>query len=186
MKFLVILAVLAALASFFTIDKDAAYYFAQHPVPGMEYVTLLGDSGWILALTLALWLFWRRRDAQKAKKALYVFASVLLSGLIVIIPKVLIGRARPKHLFNEGFYGFDPVALKASFWSMPSGHSATAFAFGVSLALLYPRYRYIFLALAALVAFSRVALTKHYPSDVIIGSLIGAAVAVWLYAKIRP
>lgn len=175
-----------ATLSFFLLDQEAARFFAKHDFTFLKPITALGNAAWIVALSLLAWLYFKKRDETKAKKALFVFLSVALSGLIVDILKPIIGRARPKLLMHENFFGFEPLTFKASFWSMPSGHSATAFALGVSLALLYPRYRFFFIALATLVAFSRIALIKHYPSDVIIGSLIGAISAIWLYDKIKP
>ncbi|MRI83442.1 MAG: phosphatase PAP2 family protein [Nitratiruptor sp.] len=175
---------LLAGVTFFWFDPLLATILHHYASPGWRAITALGNAAFALAISLGLYLLWRTRNPQQAKKALYVLASVALSGLIVDILKPLIGRARPKLLFNEGFYGFEPLTFKASYWSMPSGHSATAFALGVSLALLFPRYRLLWLALAGLVALSRVILGKHYPSDVLIGSLIGALTAWWLYRRI--
>ncbi len=62
--------------------------------------------------------------------------------------------------------------------SYPSGHSATAFAVATLLALTYRRRWVTTLALlsAALIAFSRLYLGHHYPSDVLAGSVLGITV----------
>ncbi|OYW31113.1 MAG: hypothetical protein B7Z47_02090, partial [Chthoniobacter sp. 12-60-6] len=61
---------------------------------------------------------------------------------------------------------FDWFAMRATYASFPSGHSAIIFSTAVAFAVLFPRARTILLALAGLVAISRVVLSSHYPSDV--------------------
>jgi undecaprenyl-diphosphatase len=73
--------------------------------------------------------------------------------------------------------------------SFPSGHATTAFAAGVALAILAPRLRWPALALAAVVAYSRVYLGVHFWADILagaaLGALIGAAVALAMRRKVR-
>jgi len=175
---------LFAVISYLWLDQRAVLLVAGEGGTIWELITALGNGIGVLLISFLLFLWWRREQNPKAREALFVFSSVLLAGIIVDILKPIIGRARPKILFQEGFYGFDPFSFTSSYWSMPSGHSSTAFALGVSLALLYPRYRFIWLGLAVLVALSRVVLTKHYPSDVVVGSFIGGVSALWLYRRL--
>jgi undecaprenyl-diphosphatase len=69
--------------------------------------------------------------------------------------------------------------------SMPSAHASTAFAAAVAVGLVHPRLRWPLLALAALIAISRVWLGVHYLSDVLVGAVLGAAVAlaVWWISR---
>jgi undecaprenyl-diphosphatase len=60
--------------------------------------------------------------------------------------------------------------------SFPSGHSASAAAFAVSVGHLLPGLRIPLRAAASVVAFSRVYTGVHYPSDVLVGITIGALV----------
>ncbi len=76
---------------------------------------------------------------------------------------------------------------------MPSAHASTAFAAAVAAGLVHPRLRWPLLALAALIALSRVWLGVHYLTDVIAGAALGAAIAlaVWrmairVFAEARP
>jgi undecaprenyl-diphosphatase len=60
-------------------------------------------------------------------------------------------------------------------YSFPSGHSITAFAVALSLGLFYPDLQGCLLAVAFLIASSRIILGMHFLSDVLAGSAIGAA-----------
>lgn len=160
-----------------------------------ERVTRLGKSDWILIGTglfvLAMLLLdagrlrarMRARRAVHALAALYVFASVALSGIAVNIAKYVIGRARPKHFAETGTFSLDLWSGDASWASFPSGHATTAMALGVALALLFPRLRWVFLSLGFWIAVSRLFTAAHYPSDVVAGCLVGAFIA-WLLARV--
>ena len=65
--------------------------------------------------------------------------------------------------------------------AMPSGHASTAFAAAVAVGLVHPQLRWPLLALAALIALSRVWLGVHYLTDVIAGAALGAAIALGLW-----
>jgi len=60
--------------------------------------------------------------------------------------------------------------------SFPSGHSASAAAFAVSVGDVLPPFRVPLRAAAAIVAFSRVYTGVHYPADIVAGAAIGALV----------
>ena len=60
---------------------------------------------------------------------------------------------------------------------MPSGHATNAFAVATVLGHRYPTYRVPLYALAASVAFARVYLGRHYPSDVLAGAAVGLVVS---------
>jgi membrane-associated phospholipid phosphatase len=61
--------------------------------------------------------------------------------------------------------------------SFPSGHAASAFAFATGVAGAQPRIAMALRALAALVAYSRVHTGVHFPGDVVVGALVGTALA---------
>ena len=69
--------------------------------------------------------------------------------------------------------------------SFPSGHSASAFAFAVAATRELPEAGLVLLPLAAGVAYSRVYLGAHYPSDVIAGGAFGAAVGMATRTAVR-
>lgn len=62
-------------------------------------------------------------------------------------------------------------------YSFVSNHAANMFAFALAMSFLFPVGRVLFYLLAVLIAFSRVYNGVHYPSDVILGAILGLAMA---------
>jgi undecaprenyl-diphosphatase len=69
--------------------------------------------------------------------------------------------------------------------SFPSGHSASAFAFASAVGREIPAISVPLRGLAGAVAYSRVHTGVHYPTDVIIGSIIGASIGDASLAVLR-
>jgi undecaprenyl-diphosphatase len=171
--------------------QDALPAGAQH---AFKTVTRFGKSDWILVTTglfviamlaldaSAMHQRLRVRRAVRTLAALYVFLSVAASGILVNLAKYGIGRARPKHFADAGPFAFHPFSGDAGWASFPSGHSTTAMALGVALALLFPRFRWVFVTLGFWIAVSRLGTRAHYPSDVLAGCLAGGLTA-WLFAR---
>lgn len=117
-------------------------------------------------------------DARCRRKlplaALAALSAVAVAGLAVTVLKDAFDRARPP----IAYAGLDPIGAVPESASFPSGHSATAFAAAIAVGLLYPRLMKPLLVLAALVAVSRVYLGVHYATDVLAGSLLGAAIGL--------
>jgi undecaprenyl-diphosphatase len=118
----------------------------------------------------------------------------MLLGLLVtnLTIKPLVSRPRP-WLVMEGFVNLVAESDPNSF---PSGHSCAAFAFGVALWMTLPQKwaRVAALAAAVLMALSRLYVGVHFPSDVVVGSVIGVCcglagawlvdrAAAWLAAR---
>jgi len=161
-------------------------------------LTVLAESRWtllglgplaLLLLGLGRWRAdrpWGRRCGWWGWALLFIVAAVALSGLVVDLIKPLIGRGRPKLLDQYGFYGLQWLTFRSDFYSFPSGHAATAVSWATALVLLWPRGRWLWLVLAALLVASRVVVNAHFLSDVMAGSLIGWATTWWLrHAVVR-
>ena len=102
--------------------------------------------------------------------AALVLDMVLCNGIL----KPLVGRARP---FTAN-PSIQLLVSKPADYSFPSGHTAAAFA-AVS-ALFFAGEKKIWkgaLVLAVLIAFSRLYLYVHYPTDVLGGAVVGAFAA---------
>ena len=111
----------------------------------------------------------------------FIFLSVGLGGLLADLTKILVGRARPKLLFQDGSYGLTGIAWRSDHWSFPSGHTANLAALAMALGYLWPRHIAAYWLAVALIALSRVGTSQHYLSDTIGGAWIGALAAAYVY-----
>jgi undecaprenyl-diphosphatase len=134
----------------------------------MRWITHLGGARATLAVGLALIAL---REPRLGLTALLANAG---SHVFVQLLKRAVARARPCDA------GGRPLALVdlPDLHSFPSGHAAAATAVAVTVALAHPSAGPIVLPLAALVAYSRVALRVHHVSDVVAGAVLGMAGAV--------
>jgi hypothetical protein len=103
------------------------------------------------------------------------------AGVVTPLLKRAFGRARP--IQNEGSQSFHP--LNGHFQSFPSGHATNAFAFATAVAAHYDGWIVptIVYTIATGVAVSRVNDHVHFPSDVLVGALIGHTVAKGIVAR---
>lgn len=135
-------------------------------------ITHLGDGGifWIL-LTIVLLCFKKTRRA-----GIYSMCGLVLSLIINnLILKNLFGRVRPYELV-EGLRCIVAPARDASF---PSGHTGSSFASAVSMYRQLPRrFAVFFIILASLIAFSRLYVGIHYPTDVLGGLVTGIGIGL--------
>ena len=142
----------------------------------MPLVSRLSNHGEIWILLAAVLLLIRRQRLYGLSAAWALTLDLIACNMIL---KPLIGRVRP-FVFRPDLPLLVPPPGDASF---PSGHTAAAFA--VVFALRFsgsPLWRPV-LALAAVTAFSRLYLYVHWPTDVLGGVLLGAAVG-WAGAKL--
>ena len=144
----------------------------RHPIldPIIVFITTLGNAGilWIgLTILLAV-----RKSTRKTAAALAVALGLcLLCGNLLLKP--LIGRIRP---FNVQ----DAITLLIAApldYSFPSGHTLCSVIGAYMLTAANRKFGLAAIPLAALIAFSRLYLYVHFPSDVLaslsIGMLIG-------------
>ncbi|MEG6617036.1 phosphatase PAP2 family protein [Peptococcaceae bacterium 1198_IL3148] len=154
------------------IDADAFMQVYQWRQPlldqVMPWVTHLGSGGVLwLGWALLLFVFGSTRDKRAA-----ILTVVALTVSFIIsqeLIKELVGRNRP-YLTLDGVVTLVHPLNSTSF---PSGHTTTSFACAVVLARTWGRMPPLPIMLAALIGFSRIYVGVHYPTDVIVGGLIG-------------
>jgi len=124
-----------------------------------QVITFLGDPVVVLLLVVVVtWRQWMRMSVA--------LVGSLVVRLVYAALKSAIGRERPD---------VTQQIVHASGYAMPSGHAAGIAFVAALVFLLLPRFRWHAIAIAALVGWSRVALGVHFPSDVLVGWAIGAA-----------
>lgn len=146
---------------------------AAHPVlDGLMLAITLAVMGLFPALGVDFWVAGRRRIGAA------ILLALGLSLVWVLAFQYLVWRPRPVDVRL--------VWPQPNFPSYPSGHAAAAFAVALVLGLTCKKPWVWFAALsaAALTALSRVYLGCHYPSDVLGGSILGAAVGAAVYGAV--
>ena len=143
----------------------------------MSNITKLGNAGivWIL-LTIVLLLI------PKTRKSGLILASALIVDLILCngILKPLIARIRPFDVNSA----IQLIVAKPHDYSFPSGHTAASFTAVMALYLAGEKKLWKpALALAILIAFSRMYLYVHYPTD-ILGGVIFGSLSAWIGYRI--
>jgi membrane-associated phospholipid phosphatase len=167
-----------------TFGDGAAVLWFHHlgtPPPWVATLSEFGTSQWYLLGALAVYLL--SRDSLWRARSALLFWGVAASGILVNIVKALLGRPRPEVFLEQGQYGFQFLEFQADYLSFPSGHATTIFSVATCLALFWPRWRYAFLALAGVIASTRVVLLHHFPSDVLAGAWLGTVTVLWLYTN---
>jgi undecaprenyl-diphosphatase len=135
-----------------------------------QIASRLGDGLAWYALLLALPLLYGAGAVRPAAlMALTGALGVLIYGLL----KRLFVRERPFITHT----GIDRAAAPLDRYSFPSGHTLHAVSFTWQAGAHFPELLWVLVPLAALIGASRVVLGLHYPSDVLAGAAIGAALA---------
>ncbi|MCP4426505.1 MAG: phosphatase PAP2 family protein [Chloroflexi bacterium] len=153
-------------------DKALSQRLAQRAKNGRIAHTLAwifartGDGVfWLLIVAI---LFWQKRPL-----AWGLLLTVVVTAVLVGVLKGVFRRQRPT----------EKRAIATDKYSFPSGHAARATAVAVTLAFAFPKFGPLWLLWAALVSLARVALSRHYLSDIggglIVGIFVGLILQIW-------
>lgn len=158
--------------------------------PIFYVITTLGNAGWFWIVLAVLML---TVLPKKYKKAGLTMAIALILSLIFCngIMKHLWARPRAFWVVGQNFVvGNEFENLYGIFnsihdYSFSSGHSSASFAAAVSIFMWRKKEGSAALVLAALIAFSRLYFTVHYPTDVLVGTITGALYGVAAYFIVK-
>ena len=141
----------------------------------MPIITVFGDAGifWMVVSAL-LFIF------PKTRRTGLGMAIAMMIGLIVcnVTLKPLVGRIRPYDLQAELGVTIQLLGEKMHDFSFPSGHTIASFEAAVVLLRNSKKMGIPAMILAVLIAFSRLYLYVHYPTDVIASVILGTLFAL--------
>ncbi|OUR88657.1 hypothetical protein A9Q81_23235 [Gammaproteobacteria bacterium 42_54_T18] len=134
-------------------------------------ISRLGDGGIWYTLMLGLFFF------GGFKGYVVALGMALMAIINVAIYKSLkskLVRERPYISFRDLSCGTPPLDQ----YSFPSGHTLHAVSFTVVCIYFFPLLAVLLIPISILIAISRVVLGLHYPTDVVMGALIGAVISI--------
>lgn len=190
-----------ALVAFCMIVLDArGVTYASHlplwVVETFNEITDYGRSGWTLipisCLTVLAAILSTPAAGRMTNLVLtslivrleFLFLAIAVPGLVVTIIKGFIGRMRPSDL---GPFTYSPWSWQHKYASLPSGHSAAAFALAVAISVLWPKARIPIWIFAGVIGASRVIIEAHFVSDVVAAAFVGGFGAIlvrnWFAAR---
>jgi len=173
------------LVNVFVVKGDAVIWMNEHysDLPNLifKYITFLGD-GIIFVPVILIGLFIRYEVSITA-----AITGILLAMIIGVLKRQAFAHlSRPKSFFKDTYeLSFVEGVDVHSHFTFPSGHTATAAAMALLLALYIkkPIATAILASLAILVGISRVYLAQHFWVDITYGFLTGLSItflARWL------
>lgn len=140
----------------------------------MVVITYLGDAGivWIVLAVILLFM-------KKTRKCGVLMLISMIVGLIIGngIIKHLVARERPCWIDQN-------IALlipNPTDFSFPSGHTLASFESAVMIFLHNKKWSVFAFILAILIAFSRLYLFVHFPTDIIGGAILGTLISISTY-----
>lgn len=146
----------------------AIHNTSQNPIFDvlMPFISSLGNAG-LIWISMAVILMLQKKYRRVGIMCLIALLLGTITGEVIL--KHAIGRARP-------FMTLPDIKLLIEMpttYSFPSGHTTSSFAAAAVLSRSFKRYRIPLFALAGLIAFSRMYLLVHYPSDIFAGIILG-------------
>ncbi|MFZ7101996.1 MAG: phosphatase PAP2 family protein [Peptococcaceae bacterium] len=137
----------------------------------MELSTNLGGAPFTVAVSLFLMLWGKGTLKNTAMLGAIALTLSFIGGFFL---KRIFERRRPYQEIPDTYTG----AKLFKDYAFPSGHTTASFSLAVSYALAYPYLTFLLISCALLVGISRIYLGQHYPSDVLVGGLLGSTAAV--------
>ncbi len=153
--------------------------------PVWKIITSLADKGWFWILITFVLLFFKKTRPIGIMAAGALACSVIINNAIL---KNLVARPRPYLPETIGGRGLTLLIEPQPDFSFPSGHAGASFACSiVFLRKLPKKFGIPAFILAILIAFSRIYVGVHYPSDVLAGMITGtccAFLSMFIYEKL--
>ncbi|MEY9846791.1 phosphatase PAP2 family protein [Streptacidiphilus sp. MAP5-3] len=161
------------LYSWFTQQAQSAPHWFDDLI---SFYATLGLGFFALLMVWGWWQARQARDPRAMTTALAVPVAVVVAFVVNDVIKSLVTEVRPCQAI-PGTVTLQPCPGVGD-WSFPSNHATIAAASAAALWLVNRYLGIIAAALALVMAFARVWVGAHYPHDVVVGLLVGTAVAL--------
>jgi undecaprenyl-diphosphatase len=159
------------------LDTALFYWLNQYSALGngrvidaIRVVSKTGDGH--LYIFFGVLLFW----LDNSHGVLFFYTALMAYAFelpLYLVLKQYFKRERP----SARLVNFDAHIIPSDRFSLPSGHTAAAFLMATIISSFYPTFSLIAFSWASLVGLSRILLGVHFPSDVVIGAILGASIA---------
>lgn len=151
------------------IDMKIDLWLQNFSNPVFDFIAIalhyIGDKGIIFILIGILMMVVKKYRHV----GLAIFVAQGINGVIVEVLKDIIARPRPFVVDPS----IAPLVNESPTSSMPSGHASSAFAFAIVMSYYFPRSKPYMITFAIVMAVSRLYAFVHFPTDVILGAVIG-------------
>lgn len=190
-----LLTTLLCVLSYYYIDRQLVWFLDKHHSHHLYILHILANQI-TLVIGIAVCLFYvyiaiRLNGATLStteKKLAVVCNSIVTAVFLKNILKTVFARYWPStficnnpSLIENHVYGFNWFHKDVRLTSFPSGHASFIFSCSVSLWLLFPRLRWLWSLLTAMVMIGQIGMYYHFVSDVIAGAALGGLVAIYHY-----
>lgn len=180
-----IVTLIASAVSYFYLDQPVAWYAHDRDPTTRDlarHISIPGDATWVLiASAVVLAISWAAGSKQWASRAGLMLTATATAGLLVQPFKWMFGRHRPADLYDHNWWGFQFFSSGYRNSSFPSGHACVIAATCAVLWLIWPRWWWVWTALAIIASSGRVMGERHFISDVFTGGYFGAVCALIVY-----
>jgi undecaprenyl-diphosphatase len=163
----------------FLLSIDVAiFFFVNHTLQNgvfdvlMPWITDLNKHLFVIIVVFGglLWMIIRGNSQTRTAAIVLILTIIISDQLNSSWLKFLFERVRPCRTLEHVHL----LVGCGSGYSFPSSHAVNNFAGAAVLSFFFRRQTWMFMTFAAVVAFSRVYVGVHYPSDVVGGGIIGA------------
>lgn len=137
----------------------------------MYRVTDLGGAIFTSVFSLAIIIF---GNSATRFMGLEAITALGLSQAIVQILKRGFGRERPYKMVKN----INTFEIELKDYSFPSGHTTASFCMAATLAFNMPRIAVFLYIMAMIIGISRIYLAVHYPTDVVVGIILGVGSSI--------
>src|SRR6267378_3584298 len=167
-------------AGLFVTDTDYSKHLSQNPTTISHYKTLSNAGvGALIGGAGGMWLMGHVRHNEHWSETGFLAGEATINSLVAVETlKYSLGRQRP-------FQGNGTGPFFQGGTSFPSEHSAAAWSIAGVVAHEYPSplMKIMAYGLASLVDYSRIRGRQHFPSDLLVGSLIDNLIAQNVYSR---